>query len=95
VCKESKVVSHKPMSMLKFHSTGESGVLVAEVFFANKRGASILKSKSFGEVRYEIDRMIMNHYQKPDIDPFYPTVIVGNEIDCNEVLESIRILSPD
>lgn len=79
--------------MLKFHSTGELGVTKAEVFFPNKRGASVLKTKRFGEPDLFDVTLMLGTQGKSDIDP--STCILTDEIGCDEMLEKIRILSPD
>ena len=77
--------------MLKFNSTGEPGASRAEVFFLNKRGASILKTKTIGEPDvYEVAELFGT---PEDNDLDFSTIETTDEAGCAEMLERIRVLS--
>lgn len=80
--------------MLKFHSTGVLGTSKAEVFFPNKKGVSILRTKKSGHADSFRATMLVGTEEDHDID--LSTTLHTDEVSkCDEMLDKVRILSSD
>ena len=79
--------------MLTFNSTGEPGASRAEIFFPNRRGVSILRTKIIGEPDVFEVAELFGTPEDNDLD--FSTVETTDEAGCDEMLERIRILIPE